>query len=78
VSVIAHLVAAGVAISVLPLPMVQREVAAGRLKMLASRPRIANLIIYACYRAAEASTNINAVIRATQQVLREVPFLSPI
>jgi DNA-binding transcriptional LysR family regulator len=78
VSVIAHLVAAGVAISVLPLPMVQHEVAAGRLKTLASRPRIANLIIYACYRAAEASTNINAVIRATQQVLREVPFLSPV
>ena len=28
--------------------------------------------------AAEASTNINAVIRATQQVLRDVPFLSPL
>ena len=46
--------------------------------MLASRPRIANLIIYACYRAAEASANINAVIRATRQVLDEVPFLSPL
>jgi hypothetical protein len=35
-------------------------------------------MIYACYRAAEASTNINAVIRATRQVLGDVPFLSPL
>jgi DNA-binding transcriptional LysR family regulator len=78
VSVIAHLVTAGVAISVLPLPMVEHDVAAGRLKVIASRPRIANLIIYACYRAAEASANINAVIRATRQVLDRVAFLSPL
>jgi DNA-binding transcriptional LysR family regulator len=78
VSVIAHLVAAGVAISVLPLPMVQHEIATGRLKTLASRPRISNLIIYACYRAAEASANINAVIRATRQVLSEISFLAPV
>jgi DNA-binding transcriptional LysR family regulator len=78
VSVIAHLVAAGIAISVLPLPLVKHEVAAGQLKVLASRPRIANLIIYACYRAAEASANINAVIRATRQVLDRVAFLSPL
>ena len=78
VSVIAHLVAAGVAISLLPLPMIQREITAGSLKVLASRPRIANLIIYACYRAAEANANINAVIRATRQVLDRVPFLLPL
>jgi DNA-binding transcriptional LysR family regulator len=78
VSVIAHLVAAGVAISILPLPMVEHEVAAGRLKVLTARPRIANLIMYACYRAPEASSNINAVIRATRQVLDRVSFLSPL
>lgn len=78
VSVIAHLVAAGVAVSVLPLPMVEQEVGAGRIRVLASRPRVANLIIYACYRAAEASANINAVIRATRQVLERVSFLSPL
>ena len=50
----------------------------GRLKTLASRPRIPNLIIYACYRAAEANANVNAVIRATRQVLGQVSFLSPL
>lgn len=78
VSVIAHLVAAGVAISVLPVPMLKPELAAGRLNALTSRPRIENLTIYACYRATEASANINAVIRATRQVLDRVPFLSPL
>jgi hypothetical protein len=34
--------------------------------------------MYACYRAPEASSNINAVIRATRQVLDRVSFLSPL
>ena len=77
-SLIAHLVASGVAVSVLPLPLIQADVSAGRITALPTRPGIPEETLYAGYRAGERAATIAAVIRATRQVLRRTPFLIPV
>jgi DNA-binding transcriptional LysR family regulator len=78
VSLIAHLVASGVAVSVLPLPLIQADIAAGRITALPTRPGIPEETLYAGYRAGERAATIAAVIRATRKVLKRTPFLTPV
>jgi DNA-binding transcriptional LysR family regulator len=78
VTLIAHLVASGVAVSVLPLPLIQEDVAGGRIQVLPTRPAIPEDTLYAGYRAGERAATIAAIIRATRQVLRRTQFLTPV
>jgi DNA-binding transcriptional LysR family regulator len=78
VIVIAHLVRAGVAASILPVSMIKDDVEAGKIVALQAQPDLPPSIMYACHPASEGTANINAVIRAAEDVLREVPFLEPL
>jgi DNA-binding transcriptional LysR family regulator len=78
VTLIAHLVASGVAVSVLPLPLIQADVALGRIQVLPTRPGIPEDTLYVGYRAGERAATIAAIIRATRQVLRRTRFLTPV
>jgi DNA-binding transcriptional LysR family regulator len=78
VTLIAHLVASGVAVSVLPLPMIQEDVAAGRIRVLPTRPTIREDTLYVGYRAGQRAATIAAIIRATRQVLKRTRFLTPL
>lgn len=78
VSLIAHLVASGVAVGVLPLPLVQQEVTTGRIRVLPTRPGIPSDTLCAGYRPGERAATIAAVIRATRQVLRRTQFLTSV
>jgi DNA-binding transcriptional LysR family regulator len=73
--VIAELVAAGLAISILPLPLIQPQVERGRLRIVPARPPPPSSRLYASYRASEGDANIDAVIRTIRDVLDCVPFL---
>jgi DNA-binding transcriptional LysR family regulator len=78
VIVIAHLVRAGVAASILPVSMIKDEVEAGRIVILQAQPDLPPSIMYACHPASEGTANIDAVIRATTDVLDSVHFLEPL
>lgn len=78
VSLIAHLVASGVAVSVLPLPLIQADIAAGRIVALPTRPRIPEETLYAGYRAGEQRAMTTAVIRAARNILKRNPLLTPV
>jgi DNA-binding transcriptional LysR family regulator len=78
VTVISSLVAAGIAISLLPLPIVRAQAEIGQLVVLASRPTPTPSFLHACHRAAEGSSNVNAVVRAIASAVVQVPFLQPI
>jgi DNA-binding transcriptional LysR family regulator len=75
VTVIAELVAAGVAISILPRPLIQAQVEAGRLRVVPARPAPPCSRLYAAYRAADGNANVDAVIRAIREVLERVRLL---
>jgi DNA-binding transcriptional LysR family regulator len=75
VTVIAELVAAGVAISLLPLPLIQPRLEAGRLRVLAARPAPVPSRLHACHRAAEGNANIDAVLRTVREVLDRLRLL---
>jgi DNA-binding transcriptional LysR family regulator len=77
VTVIAHLVASGVAIGFLPRKMIEAEIAAGTLQPLQARPPIEKAGLYAAYRSADTDRQVHAVIRAAQGVLEQVDFLTP-
>jgi DNA-binding transcriptional LysR family regulator len=78
VIVIAHLVRAGVGASILPLSMIQADIDRGDLVVLAAQPEVPPSLMYACYQGAEGKANVDAVIRATGEVLRTLAFLEPL
>jgi DNA-binding transcriptional LysR family regulator len=77
VSVIMHLVAAGVAVSFLPTRMMAGELEAGRLQLLGARPPVERAGLFAAFLSAEAGVRANAVIGAAERVLATIDYLSP-
>ncbi|WP_144183263.1 LysR family transcriptional regulator [Elioraea rosea] len=80
VSVIAHLVAAGVAVGLLPRRMIAADVAAGRLAVLASVPPLAAPRVAALYRTetrADALAAPMAILKRVITVLEAVDYLLP-
>ncbi len=78
VTVIAHLVAAGVAVGFLPRRMIERELEAGTLVALTARPPVDPARIYAVFRVADGNARIDAVVRAARNVLSGIDFLRPV
>ena len=78
VTVIAGLVCAGVAVSLLPRHIVQKAIEAGELIALAAKPMPRPSLLYACYPASETGANVNAVVRAIREAVERVPFLEPL
>jgi hypothetical protein len=58
--------------------MIKEEVEARRIVVLQAQPEIPPSIMYACHPASEGTANIDAVIRATADVLDSVHFLEPL
>jgi DNA-binding transcriptional LysR family regulator len=77
VTVIAHLVAAGVAVGFLPRKMIERELEAGSLQTLTGRPAVDPARVYALFRVSDGNARIDAILRITRKVLEEVDFLRP-
>ncbi|MDX6750411.1 LysR family transcriptional regulator [Geminicoccaceae bacterium 1502E] len=77
VTVIAHLVAAGVAVGFLPRKMIDADAAAGRVDLLASRPPVEKSTVHAVYRVDDGIAAVGAVIKAARQVLGTIEFLEP-
>lgn len=78
VTVIVHLVAAGVAVGYLPRKMIEPDVADGRLELLASRPPVEKARVCAVYRVDDGTAAVGAVIKAVRRVLATVDFLEPL
>jgi DNA-binding transcriptional LysR family regulator len=78
VTVIVHLVAAGVVVGFLPRKMIETQLAEGRIEALASRPATGEARVYAAYRRDDTSPAVEAILRATASVLSQVNFLKPL
>jgi DNA-binding transcriptional LysR family regulator len=76
VVLVAHLVASGVAIGLLPLKMIEAEVAAGRIDVLASNPPVDDGRVYAAYWDGGLSPAVGAVLQSLKAVLSRINYLS--
>jgi DNA-binding transcriptional LysR family regulator len=75
VALLAHMVASGVAISVLPKKVVEPQVAAGTIMVLEATPAVENGKVYAGFRAGGETGATNAVLRSVRQVLASMDYL---
>jgi DNA-binding transcriptional LysR family regulator len=75
VTVIVHLVTAGVAVGFLPEKMIEAQRAEGLICCLESKPAMGEAKVFAAYRSDDTSPAIEAVMQATRQVLAQVNFL---
>lgn len=77
VTVIAHLVEAGVSAGFLPRKLIESQLERGSICPLRTIPAVAPARVYAAHRAAECTRAVDVVIRTTRQVLSEIDFLTP-
>ena len=76
VSVVAHVVASGVAIGLLPLKMIEPQVAEGRLQVLQASPPVQAGRLYAAFRTGAQSSAVDAVLRTIRTVLSTIDYLA--
>lgn len=77
ITIIAHLVSAGIGVAILPTRMVQADIDAGRVVSLRSEPKIDDSIMSAAYRTDDWRPAINAVIEASREAIEELRWLNP-
>jgi DNA-binding transcriptional LysR family regulator len=77
VSVVAHLIATGAAIGVLPNKMVEVQFAEHKPLILDSIPAVEGGHIYACFRGASPNRAADAVVRAVRRALATMDYLAP-
>ena len=75
VTVIARLVAEGVAIGLLPAKLIEADAAAGRIQPLQVRPAVEHVRLHAAYRAGEGGRAARAVITTARMILGTLDFL---
>ncbi len=75
VTITAHLIAAGVAVGVLPHKMVEKEIADGTLVVLATDPPVGDGRVYAAYREGGESRAIDAILHSLRGVLSSMDYL---
>jgi DNA-binding transcriptional LysR family regulator len=75
VALVAHMVASGVAISVLPKKVVEPQVLAGTIEVLDSTPQVDQGKVFAGYRTGGETGAISAVLRSVRQVLATMDYL---
>lgn len=76
VTVIAHLVEAGVAVGFLPHKLIAHALERGALVQLSTKPTIASPHVYAAHRLTDGSRAIEIIIHSARQVLSEITFLT--
>ena len=76
ITIIAHLVAAGIGLAILPTRLVDAEIRAGRVVALRSDPEIEDSRMSAAYRTDDWRPTINAVLDAARQVIDELRWLN--
>ncbi|WP_108663731.1 LysR family transcriptional regulator [Acuticoccus kandeliae] len=77
-SVLAHLVAAGIGISILPTKLIEAQLQAGTLVALQCRPPIENAYLFVVHRAHEASATVAAVVGAVRRCVAQVDLLEAV
>ena len=77
ITVIAHMVAAGVGVAILPQRMVEKEIAAGDVVALRSEPPIEPSLLCAAYRLDDWRPAINATLDVARRVIDEIAWLEP-
>lgn len=75
VALVAHMVASGVAISVLPKKVVEPHVVAGTIEVLEATPAVENGKVYAAHRTGGETGAVSAVIRSVRQVVSSMEYL---
>jgi len=76
VTVSAHLIAAGVAVGVLPHKMVEKQIDDGTLVVLATDPPIDDGRVYAGYREGGENRTVDAIIHSLRGVLASMDYLA--
>ena len=75
ITIIAHLVAAGFGVAILPTRMVEADILAGRVVALKSEPTIDDSRMSAAYRTDDWRPTINAVLEASREVIDDLHWL---
>jgi DNA-binding transcriptional LysR family regulator len=75
VALVAHLVAAGAAIGLLPSKMIEAQVAAGQIAILSSTPPVADGWLYAVSWEGGQTDAIEAVLQTVRRVLSTIDYL---
>lgn len=78
VAVIGHLVSSGAALGVLPVRMIEPEVAAGRVTMIRPVPELNHGRVYASYPDGGLTAPVNAMLKSIQKTLAELNYLKVI
>lgn len=78
ITVIAHMVAAGVGVAILPRRLVEKEIASGALVALRSEPAIETSLLSAAYRLDDWRPAINAALDVARAVIEEIHWLEPL
>jgi DNA-binding transcriptional LysR family regulator len=76
-ALIARLVAAGHAIAILPLPLLQEMLATGVVRTLPSTPRIEPAGFFISYLTVAQSAGIDAIVELARDTLLRLNFLTP-
>jgi DNA-binding transcriptional LysR family regulator len=76
VVLVAHLVASGVAIGLLPLKMIEAEIAMGKIDVLTSSPPVEDGRVYAAFWEGGMSPAVGAVLRSLHVVLSRIDYLA--
>lgn len=77
VTVIAHMVAAGVGVAILPRRLVEKEIASGQVVALRSDPPIEASLLSAAYRLDDWRPAINAALDVARAVIDDIHWLEP-
>ena len=77
VTLVAHLVAAGVGIGLLPIKMIEPQVASGALRILDSIPTVEYGRVFATFWEGGRTPAVDAVLRLVRQVLGTMDYLVP-
>lgn len=77
ITVIAHMVAAGVGVAILPQRLVEKEIAAGEVVALRSEPTIETSLLSAAYRLDDWRPAINAALDVARAVIDDIHWLEP-
>ena len=78
VAVIGHLVSSGAALGVLPVRMIEPEVAAGRVTMIRPAPELNHGRVYASYPDGGLTAPVNAMLKSIQKTLAGLNYLKVI
>jgi DNA-binding transcriptional LysR family regulator len=75
ITIIAHLVAAGIGVAILPTRLVEAQIRAGRVVALKSDPAIDDSRMSAAYRTDDWRPTVNALIEITREVIDGLHWL---